>query len=991
MFNIYKKYLCGLMLVVFALCSSDKATSQVIKNFKQRTSSKVPEPYKNKTIYSLQGDFKMIGNTNLTLVKTQSIEQGSNAGTMRYVDVDNDPTTVNSSSSTLEFDNNDCSEIIYAGLYWTGRAHDIDRRDTSISPTEFNIERFQNEEWYTAAHNSFEPPLNGYSMSITRAGVFGSYYPQYNLNLNGTQLTIRYQGGGVTYRIGTSGSFTTAQGSSFNVGNNVNIYSFYNPIKVGDIEIYQLRKDNRSDQSESVYRNIENNNIRLKVSTGSRTNKTLNKRKVKLKKEGNSYIEVIANENDIHFPTTEHGVMFSAYADVTDYVRSQGTGNYLVADLALREGNGGSTGYYGGWGMVVIYKDTSKKWRDITVFDGHGYMTSNGADLVLNVAGFKAAQNGPIGVTLGVMAGEGDRDIRGDFFSIKRSNSNTYDRLTSDGNFINDFQDTDFFNSSIKTGGNSRNPNFDNNTGLDIHRFDIDNQYQGYNRYIANNATTTSFKTGTNGDTYIIYNIVLAVDAYVPEIVGENKPKEIDGTTPITGGTIIPGQDLEFELDIYNKGEEAVKQTRIEIPVPYNLHFVSANITEYLSALGSVYWEHPSGETDPSLITGGKIIWEIGDLPFDSSKSQLLGQLKYRLKVSNDCVLLTTANGNCSLEVRINGKITGKGAISNTAVSSDLVQGYGEGLCAGPIYDDFESLITISAEFIESCNPPVENGIMQFKAFCSLPDNLFKRDVITQEYPPNTKFFDQNPESYESNTGLVQGDFTVSSVSEQKTSYYAVVPGMEPGCYLKLETSLETVTSSPTVKNIEICFGEELVLEVELSDIGKLKGYDLFYFDGNLNPLNAPPVYSKVGVYTVYVAEGKSLNGVNCQGPKMSFSITINELPKVDKLVEDLVMCENNDGVLFLQTEGANGFVWEYSTSASPAIWNSLSNTSFSNGQIAISNEKLILSHVTTELHGVKVRLHVDNGKCIDVSNEIEIKIRSCNGITNPVLPNKAR
>lgn len=38
---------------------------------------------------------------------------------MQFIDVDNDPSTFNSSSSTFVFDNPDCSLIRYAGLYWT--------------------------------------------------------------------------------------------------------------------------------------------------------------------------------------------------------------------------------------------------------------------------------------------------------------------------------------------------------------------------------------------------------------------------------------------------------------------------------------------------------------------------------------------------------------------------------------------------------------------------------------------------------------------------------------------------------------------------------------------------------------------------------------------------------------------------------------------------------------------------------------------------------
>ncbi|MBK6284412.1 MAG: hypothetical protein IPF54_18890 [Draconibacterium sp.] len=91
--------------------------------------------------------------------------------------------------------------------------------------------------------------------------------------------------------------------------------------------------------------------------------------------------------------------MYSAYAEITDYVRQYGIGEYFVADMALREGNGGGTGFYGGWGMIVIYKNDKMKWRNITVFDGHAYVyDEKNSDAMteyeLPISGFQTVQKG---------------------------------------------------------------------------------------------------------------------------------------------------------------------------------------------------------------------------------------------------------------------------------------------------------------------------------------------------------------------------------------------------------------------------------------------------------------------------------------------------------------------------------------------------------------------------------------------------------------------
>jgi len=79
-------------------------------------------------MYYLKGDYQLIGNTNLTPQAYTPTTLNSNTQ-MIYVDVDADPTTVNSSSAALTLStengaNPNCSDIIYAGLYWTGRSAD---------------------------------------------------------------------------------------------------------------------------------------------------------------------------------------------------------------------------------------------------------------------------------------------------------------------------------------------------------------------------------------------------------------------------------------------------------------------------------------------------------------------------------------------------------------------------------------------------------------------------------------------------------------------------------------------------------------------------------------------------------------------------------------------------------------------------------------------------------------------------------------------------
>ena len=112
--------------------------AQIQTPFKQRTSIFSPE----KKIYRVQGDYTMIGNTNLTLSSTSLNGDNNNDvpnsnNTLKYVDVDNDANTFNSSTAALTFSqeygaNPNCTEVVYAGLYWTGRTND-DSLNTNIT------------------------------------------------------------------------------------------------------------------------------------------------------------------------------------------------------------------------------------------------------------------------------------------------------------------------------------------------------------------------------------------------------------------------------------------------------------------------------------------------------------------------------------------------------------------------------------------------------------------------------------------------------------------------------------------------------------------------------------------------------------------------------------------------------------------------------------------------------------------------------------------
>src|SRR5690554_1874834 len=414
----YKLYNKSILIKAFfvlglMLTSALQTYAQIRVDFAPRTSTKAPTPYTGVQNYNLQGDFTMIGNTNLTLVNYHETGNSShNGNSMRYVDIDNVTSTVNSSSAQLGIPDADCSEIIYAGLYWTGRAHNGSHSADFILAGGSTDTRNNG--------NTF----NGYTLSITTSANNNAVYTF--TPTTGSVVTFRFTGTNVTVQVG-SGSQTSISGSMTNTTSTNYAITLDTPymIDTGSQTIYinSLRRVNNNTTINASY----------SVSVTSGVTKILDKRKVQLRKDNLSYQEITAT--DIYFPNTGSDNLYSGYADVTDYVRANGVGNYFVADIATQEGTGGSIGYSAGWGMVIIYKNPAMKWRDITVFDGFGFMNSSSGATELPISGFRAAQNGNVNIKLGMMAGEGDYHYSGDYFNIQNAAGN-WRRIDKDGSTV---------------------------------------------------------------------------------------------------------------------------------------------------------------------------------------------------------------------------------------------------------------------------------------------------------------------------------------------------------------------------------------------------------------------------------------------------------------------------------------------------------------------------------------------------------------------------
>ncbi|TNF39114.1 MAG: hypothetical protein EP311_11525, partial [Cytophagales bacterium] len=484
---------------------------------------------------------------------------------------------------------------------------------------------------------------------------------------------------------------------------------------------------------------------------------TLTKNQVKLRYGNGAYQTVTAkNTSEILFPdniSNQLRGVYAGYADVTEFVKNNGSGTYTVADIFLRTAgvdNGGSTGLYGGWGMVVIYRNPTMSFRNISTFNGYSFVNAaatNASTGEFTVSGFEAIDQGPVNVKLGVMGGEGDKGITGDDLSIRNSANTGWVRLQNGGPSNDGGNELDnFFNSSIFTGGNPRLPNDNRNYGLDLHVFDLPN---ANNVLIDNGDNQTRFRYRTDGDTYVIFNLTFAVDAYEPEIEAFHELVSINNTTP--AGVIKPGEIADFKVELTNKSTtEGIIDGKLEVQIPFGATVESTGFS-FNNAVT------PSGNSAPSFNPNtGILTWEFGDLPLSSDVGldldDILATLTYSLKATEDCLILF--ENSCVPNMNVDGVVTGTGAISQSSLNRDFIidREPAQDQCSapagltGPIEisyntDDFQCDITTDFEF---CGPKDEVTLAEIEAIYDFPNGYTFYDGTDRssanQFDANTPF-----------------------------------------------------------------------------------------------------------------------------------------------------------------------------------------------------------------------------------------------------------
>ncbi|WP_236005029.1 DUF11 domain-containing protein [Amycolatopsis pittospori] len=282
---------------------------------------------------------------------------------------------------------------------------------------------------------------------------------------------------------------------------------------------------------------------------------------VSMKTPGSTSYQRITAETYDWFPalTTPGNPTLYAYggaADVTDTVTKSGTGQYTVSDIQACQGQSISPtnlGCWGGWSLVVAYELASEPLRYLQVWDGLQRVAGGGTPVSATIAlsGIKAPTSRQPSVELGIVAGDGDAPITGDYLQVGPNAASLQDISLPGpaGTAVNNA-----FSSRIDqvaangTGSNvtARNPNPVNNVGYDARSIDITGK-------VPAGTSALQVKIGTTGDALYPQVVWLVTDALEPDLQITKANDPVGNTNDNPPGYVTKGDDVTYTFDVANK------------------------------------------------------------------------------------------------------------------------------------------------------------------------------------------------------------------------------------------------------------------------------------------------------------------------------------------------------------------------------------------------------------------------------------------------------
>jgi len=289
-----------------------------------------------------------------------------------------------------------------------------------------------------------------------------------------------------------------------------------------------------------------------------------NSNKVKFKVDNGPYQEVVGS---LSFSPLNN--VYIHVADVTDKLTNV-AGTYTVANVQIPNGR---VNLYAGWVLFIVYEDTSKPARNISLFDGYSLVTESNNPHI-KISGFKTAP-APLPVNAKFAFAALDGDVSGTQDIVRITTNKITNKVLSTPNR----PANNFFNSTItdENGINyNRKPKSRNTLGFDVGIFKLEN---ANNRILGNDTTEATFYFATRGDYYIPYMLAFSIEVIEPNILMSKRVFNAANQDVTGKNTIALGETLRYEIKFQNQGNDNAKNLVITDDITDNLESSITNIT----------------------------------------------------------------------------------------------------------------------------------------------------------------------------------------------------------------------------------------------------------------------------------------------------------------------------------------------------------------------------------------------------------------------------
>jgi uncharacterized repeat protein (TIGR01451 family) len=340
---------------------------------------------------------------------------------------------------------------------------------------------------------------------------------------------------------------------------------------------------------------------RIDVSAVNNTPDTLRKIKIRKGVTGN-YLNLTASEVLSVINPEQTSVVYQSYADITNYIQTNGEGTYTIADVPLSETDAFG-GQYGGWAITVVYENPSLPYYSVRIYDGFATIYNGGnigsLGFTLNGLNVPGAAVNPEDAVMGIISWEGDANLLQDFVKV---NGNVVDNSKNPSN--------NFFNGSITRNDayvTNKNPNYFNQMGVDIDEINV-----GVGYGIEPNAKSVDIVLGTEADQYFQGVFTFSIRVKDPTLVLEKKVSDEDNDSYV--GSL---EELTYTLSGSNVGKGNAYNTFIVDTIPANVTYVPSSF-EVLSTPSGAIGSKTDATGDDEFFVGsfnGKtyLKWYVGE------------------------------------------------------------------------------------------------------------------------------------------------------------------------------------------------------------------------------------------------------------------------------------------------------------------------------------------------------------------------------------------